>query len=86
MVSSFGEPFSKAKRNQKRNARTAFPVRRHFQRENDQVEQLAANTPTIPLDAIASLLQRLVRPCIAFSRRPTQSFSGNTFCYRDTRR
>ena len=28
---------------------------------NDQVEQLAANTLTIPQDAIASLLQRLVR-------------------------
>jgi hypothetical protein len=33
---------------------------------NDQVEQLAANTPTTPQDAIASLLQRLVRlPVIA---------------------
>jgi hypothetical protein len=28
---------------------------------NDQVEQLAANTLTIPQDVIASLLQRLVR-------------------------
>jgi hypothetical protein len=28
---------------------------------NDQVEQLAANNLTIPQDAIASLLQRLVR-------------------------
>ena len=31
---------------------------------NDQVEQLAANTLTIPQDAIASLLQRLVRHCM----------------------
>jgi hypothetical protein len=29
--------------------------------KNDQVEQLAANTLTIPQDVIASLLQRLVR-------------------------
>ena len=28
---------------------------------NDQVEQLAANGLSVPLDAIASLLQRLVR-------------------------
>ena len=31
------------------------------QAQNDQVEQLAANRLTIPQDAIASLLQRLVR-------------------------
>jgi hypothetical protein len=30
--------------------------------QNDQVEQLAANNLTIPQDAIASLLQRLVSP------------------------
>jgi hypothetical protein len=36
---------------------------------NDQVEQLAANTPTIPQDAIASLLQRLVRHCPIVTRR-----------------
>jgi hypothetical protein len=29
---------------------------------NEKVEQLAANNLTIPQDAIASLLQRLVRP------------------------
>ena len=29
---------------------------------NEKVEQLAANRLTIPQDAIASLLQRLVRP------------------------
>jgi len=29
---------------------------------NDKVEQLATNRLTIPQDAIASLLQRLVRP------------------------
>ena len=31
---------------------------------NDKVEQLAANTPTTPQDAIASLLQRLVLPVL----------------------
>ena len=41
MFSSFGEPFSKAKRNQKRNARTVFRVRRHFQRENARNQRLA---------------------------------------------
>ena len=33
----------------------------HIEWENDKVEQLATNWLTIPLDAIASLLQRLVR-------------------------
>jgi hypothetical protein len=48
MVSSFGEPFSKAKRNQKRNARTVFPVQRHFQRENTQ-DQRRRSRPLHPL-------------------------------------
>jgi hypothetical protein len=41
MVLSFGEPFSKEKRNQKQNARTVLRVRRHFQRENDGNQRLA---------------------------------------------
>ena len=32
---------------------------------NDRIEQLAANRLTIPQDAIASLLQRLVRSALA---------------------
>ena len=39
---------------------------------NEKVEQLAANNLTIPQDAIASLLQRLVRPALvhyAWDRR-----------------
>jgi hypothetical protein len=32
-----------------------------FRRDNEKVEQLAGNRLTIPQDAIASLLQRLVR-------------------------
>ena len=39
---------------------------------NVQVEQLAANTPTIPQDAIASLLQRLVSPS-SFTERLMRS-------------
>jgi hypothetical protein len=41
MVSSFGKPFSQAKRNQKRNARTVLRVRQHFQRENAGDQRLA---------------------------------------------
>jgi hypothetical protein len=37
-----------------------------FLLQNDKVEQLAANHFTIPQDAIASLLQRLVRPTRGF--------------------
>jgi hypothetical protein len=36
---------------------------------NDKVEQLAANRLTMPLDAIASLLQRLVRRPLVLSPR-----------------
>jgi hypothetical protein len=35
---------------------------------NEKVEQLAANRLTMPQDAIASLLQRLVRPALALIR------------------
>jgi hypothetical protein len=43
--------------------------------QNEKVEQLAANNLTIPQDAIASLLQRLVRPAL---RSTTTAFSGWT--------
>ena len=36
---------------------------------NEKVEQLAANTLTIPQDAIASLLQRLVRHALVTNLR-----------------
>ena len=61
MVSSFGEPFSQTKRNQKRNVRTVLLVRRHFQRENTGLQPLAANTASIRQDALASRLQGFVR-------------------------
>jgi hypothetical protein len=37
--------------------------------QNEKVEQLAANNLTIPQDAIASLLQRLVRPALVLNSR-----------------
>ena len=61
MFSSFGEPFSKAKRNQKRNARTVFRVRRHFQRENDCNQRLTTLGFPYRTDFIASPLHCLVR-------------------------
>ena len=42
-------------------ASEAAPPASRINVPNEKVEQLAANTPTIPQDAIASLLQRLVR-------------------------
>jgi hypothetical protein len=58
MVSSFGEPFSQAKRNQKRNARTVLRVRRHFQRANARDQRLA--TLSFPSGPILSRVR-----CIA---------------------
>jgi hypothetical protein len=40
---------------------------------NEKVEQLAANNLTIPQDAIASLLQRLVRAALVGFRRGVTS-------------
>ena len=73
MFSSFGEPFSKAKRNQKRNARTVFRVRRHFQRENVGNQRLA--TIGEPYRWILSRVR-----CIAlFARRLIPTLADSKF-------
>jgi hypothetical protein len=49
---------------------------------NEKVEQLAANNLTIPQDAIASLLQRLVRHALVAggpSKRPHPIIAANRF-------
>ena len=49
---------------------------------NDKVEQLAANRPTIPKDAVASLLQRLVRHALVAggpSKRPNPIIAAHGF-------